>query len=893
MAESASGGSPTPMETTEAPVQENDQSDSSVTPAQWAAMKRITDKVYAHRDQDGHDVSKLFQRKVNKRIVPDYYDVIKEPVALSTLKAKYTSKAYRDFAEFVREAALIPHNAQTYNRPESGAYQDSVVIRAIFEKEFKALADQGVISQETAVLPDLGDLPPAESPLPMEEDEDEEDEEDEDDEDDDDGSDDEGGKRRRKRGPRSTAAITKREGGAKDDSGQKGNDADLRRRRGRPPRVDTPMESRIKNVLKSIRKYKGALGQIMIRDFEKLPDKTVMPEYYVEIKEPIAVEQIKRKQKRKKYHSVDHFMRDIDVMFNNAKSYNTDESQIYKDAVYLQAEAHKLALAEKQRPDTEYATEEGRIPLPGGILHNGELWKVGDWIHIQNPNDVTKPIVAQIYRTWQDTDGEKWVNACWYYRPEQTVHQYEKHFFPNEVVKTGQYRDHRIDEIVDRCFVMFTTRYSRGRPRGLSADKEVYVCDSRYNEEKHKLNKIKTWASCLPDEVRDKDYEMDLFDGIKKVKKIPSPILHLLKEHAEETDELPKPRWGADNAPPIVGAVYRGPRDENQSPPPEPTPSPPPPTASQSTKTANNLSNYDTSDYRRDNQGDAVIGGSLTQSANTGTTPSHNNNAQGYNSLLPQYHQNSASPAPITHPHQYTQQASSNFTQPQHTSAGVSQSNHYSTSTTRYAPPTNQRLPGATASGQRQTEVWHLPENANLAIPEEIRNQFQQDAQGHVLFWTAPPVETMAPVKPGSAIGHTARYLADKIRTKKASQEKRKAQGLPENDGNQSQRASKKLFSTVTDEINSQQIEDLKIKALERWAEHMQTGTDNIYKKLYGQHWEEGKKYELEKLANKQADQQRHRAGREAAIAQGISTWEKSHVAVANTGVYKDDYEPR
>lgn len=210
--------------------------------------------------------------------------------------------------------------------------------------------------------------------------------------------------------------------------------------------------------------------------------------------------------------------------------------------------------------------EEGRLPLPDGILHNGQLWKVGDWIHIQNPNDVTKPIVAQIYRTWQDTDGEKWVNACWYYRPEQTVHQYEKHFYPNEVVKTGQYRDHRVDEIIDRCFVMFITRYSKGRPRGLSADKDVYVCDSRYNEEKHKLNKIKTWASCLPDEVRDQDYPMDMFDGgVKRIKKVPSPILHLLREDAEETDELPKPRWGADNAPPVVGAVHKGPRDENVS----------------------------------------------------------------------------------------------------------------------------------------------------------------------------------------------------------------------------------------------------------------------------------------------------------------------------------------
>lgn len=52
-----------------------------------------------------------------------------------------------------------------------------------------------------------------------------------------------------------------------------------------------------------------------------------------------------RKQKRKKYQSVDHFMRDIDVMFNNAKSYNQDESQIYKDAVYLQVLLCNASLA--------------------------------------------------------------------------------------------------------------------------------------------------------------------------------------------------------------------------------------------------------------------------------------------------------------------------------------------------------------------------------------------------------------------------------------------------------------------------------------------------------------------------------------------------------------------
>ena len=49
-----------------------------------------------------------------------------------------------------------------------------------------------------------------------------------------------------------------------------------------------------------------------------------------------------KKQKRRKYQSVDHFMKDIDTMFNNAKIYNEDESQVYKDAVQLQVRFSNL-----------------------------------------------------------------------------------------------------------------------------------------------------------------------------------------------------------------------------------------------------------------------------------------------------------------------------------------------------------------------------------------------------------------------------------------------------------------------------------------------------------------------------------------------------------------------
>jgi chromatin structure-remodeling complex subunit RSC1/2 len=43
----------------------------------------------------------------------------------------------------------------------------------------------------------------------------------------------------------------------------------------------------------------------------------------------------------------------------------------------LQKESHILAEQEKQKPDSEYLMEDGKLPLPNGILYNNELWKVG------------------------------------------------------------------------------------------------------------------------------------------------------------------------------------------------------------------------------------------------------------------------------------------------------------------------------------------------------------------------------------------------------------------------------------------------------------------------------------------------------------------------------------
>ncbi|KAL2862920.1 putative RSC complex subunit (RSC1) [Aspergillus lucknowensis] len=883
MASEPSQGQPTP----EDPVQsiEDDKGDgapSSITDELWKSMMDVVLAIYDVREADGHDPSRLFHRSVNKRNVPDYYDIIKEPMALSILKQKINKREYKKFTDFVRDCALIPHNAQTYNRPKSQAYEDSLVIKDAFIAEFQKLVEEGVITAEEAELPDLGEIPEAD-PLPEEEEEEEEEEEDDEDEDE---SDDEG-RRKKKRGSRPSS---KRDG-VKED-GNKSADPDQRKKRGRPPRVDTPMEARIKAVLKGIRKLKGPGSQLKVRHFERLPDKNVYPDYYIEIKEPIAIDIIKRKSKRKKYNSVDHFMKDMDLMFNNAKAYNQSESQIYKDAVELQIEARKLADIEKKKPDSEYLMEDGRLPLPDGILHKGELWKVGDWVHIQNPNDVTKPVVAQIYRTWQDAEGDKWINACWYYRPEQTVHHVEKHFYPNEVVKTGQYRDHRVEEIVDRCFVMFFTRYNRGRPRDFPPDKEVYVCEARYNEEKHKLNKIKTWASCLPDEVREKDYEMDLYEVPRKIKKIPSPIKHLLKSDAKETDDLPKPTWGAENAPPVVGAVHCRPRDENESPPPEPTPSPPPPTIPQppapSVPRQASVSQPPTQ-AAANSPANALLAAASPIPSRSPAAPI----GASQHSPVPvppiPYHQPQIPPAQVYQSN--LQRRSSGYISqgplPGAYQAPVTPHTYAVPQAPQYSQYQGGRVHAPSAlynpNAPRPVEVFHLSDTANIAIPADIREQFHCDDQGRVLFFSSPPLDIGSTVQ--QKLGHSLKYLAAKDERRKLVEAKKRKEG---SEREERDRATKRQRADEETALTSR-VEFAAEFAVEVMTKGILNGTDKIYKALYQGNADAARKEDA------RAREQRILADRatQAETARILANSTKStFVSLKGSGLYMDEFEP-
>lgn len=722
-------------------------------PEREKEMLKVLNGIYALRDPEDRDVSYVFQTLPDRRLTA-YYKIIQRPMSLYMIKQNIINQKYPSFAGFIRDVAQITHNARVFNRKDSIIYQDAVTVDNYLRQELERLRSEGNYEASDLEYPDLGPLPDNDAPLSDEEDDDDDDEEEEEEE------------SGRRRGLRRRTRIrlvnsggqggSGSAGGDDDDDGQEDTHArrianamdDGRKKRGRPPTVDKPHEHRIKAIMRGVRKEKDNRGRLLYLAFEKLPDYKTYPDYYAQIREPIALDTIRKNIKRRKYASVDDFLVEMNLMFNNAKQYNADGSQIYNDAETLQRIMVALADEEMKKPDSVYQdpdsnSKTSRMPLDQ-VEHRGEVYRVGDWVHIANLNDPAKPTIGQIFRIWRAADGQKWVNACWYYRPEQTVHRYDKLFYENEVVKSGQYRDHLVDEILEKCFVMFFTKYQRGRPSGIG-DRAVYCCESRYNETEKTFNKIRTWKACIPDEVRSTDYPMDYFDRPMALRRVVSPIKHLLPGNAREDDPIPEPKMGVANAPPIMGAVYKRPIDPND-PPEQPTP--------------------DDAPMQQPN----LISGGTPRGQMAGVQTPVSGRGMVANGAMGRQSLGGNSPSAYQSP-----------------GAGRAVGSPYNVS--RMAGASSYPVPGATGYvGPIPPSTFTLPENTQNLLPGEELGSVARATSGQMAWFTMPPLNVANRLQAAEpmrralefeveggdkkrskhSVGHSAKYLAWKAAKAKA-----------------------------------------------------------------------------------------------------------------------------
>lgn len=580
------------------------------------ACVAVLDGIYKLKDESGRPQWEVFHDMPSAQLT-HYYAVMRRPISLTVIRKALRKNQYRSVQEFVRDVAQIAQNAKAYNDPSTIYWQDGDAIEKYLKQELPKLREAAVASGGSGVEVRFPNLEPV---LKYE---------DEDDDSSDGPSSSALSRSRRRRSARQKSMSDPLETGTpppvvstlKRDRDDGEEELEGRRKRGRPPTVDKPHEHRIKAILRAVRRVKDESGRNLSSMFEKVPDQRLYPDYHQLIERPLALDSVRKNIKRRQYRTVDDFLNDMNLLFANAKTYFKPETQMHQDALLLEMVMNQTADEEKKKPDSAYADPDSnskvaRLPLDS-VEHRGELYTVGDWVHISNPNDPAKPTVGQIFRLWRE-NGKTWANCCWYYRPEQTVHKWYKLFWENEVVKSGQYRDHLVDDILEKCFVMFITKYQRGRPKDIG-NRSVYLCESRYNENEKTFNKIRTWKACIPDEIRNTDYPMDMYDKTKPIKKLYSPLRNELPADARDDDPIPEPTMGDNMAPPLRGAVYKRPYDPND-PPEEPTP--PSPNLPDSTPNAPSRS--------MSNLGQSLSGNSPMGAANQGAAMGQGG-SQGYN----------------------------------------------------------------------------------------------------------------------------------------------------------------------------------------------------------------------------------------------------------------------
>ncbi|AOA62776.1 RSC chromatin remodeling complex component [Komagataella phaffii CBS 7435] len=574
-------------------------------------VRPLVDNVYGITDSKGQKLGDTFKALLPRSFL-DYFKVIKRPMSLQKVRINLNKKKYANVNEVIYDMAQITWNAKFYNEKDSDIYKQADILEDyIKETMIPAIRrDSSLPGFEQVIYPNLGPLPdgpnystpitqPPPPSIPTSH------------------VKSEPSTRAHSAAvtppigqatisnphdnlsqqapqalqfPSEALMVTTITGHRIPESGALENDdsqypipqpqesyyppqAALRslqekkalveawHKRGRPPIIDKPHEMRIKNIMRSLKKLKSSQDprRSVYNLFDRLPSEQQHSDYFSLISDPMCFNDIRQNIKQRKYNDVEAFLNDVYKIVENNRLYYASDRHMIMDVNDLENGLKEIVDIELARPEKELTSGDMTKTPMDSVLVKGRRYRVGDWVLIANPNDPRKPIVGQIFRIWHEKEKDAdFVNVCWYYRAEQTVHKEDRLFYKNEVFKTGQYRDHRASEIVGPCYVAYYTRYQRGDP-DFDVEGPIFICEFRFNDGDKQFNKIRTWKACLPDEVRHVEDPIIPSPELRHFPKYYSPIRYLLPQDAKITNEKPEPTIYNLNAPPLIGAVYAGP----------------------------------------------------------------------------------------------------------------------------------------------------------------------------------------------------------------------------------------------------------------------------------------------------------------------------------------------
>nr|XP_022913840.1 bromodomain adjacent to zinc finger domain protein 1A isoform X1 [Onthophagus taurus]XP_022913841.1 bromodomain adjacent to zinc finger domain protein 1A isoform X1 [Onthophagus taurus] len=102
-------------------------------PLHNVALQDLLAEIIKHKD------AWAFVRPVQKNEVPDYYDIISNPMDFGTIKYKLNMGNYTCDEEFMNDSVLVFENCNTYNNTDAEVYKCGVRLLKVFRKKSKDL----------------------------------------------------------------------------------------------------------------------------------------------------------------------------------------------------------------------------------------------------------------------------------------------------------------------------------------------------------------------------------------------------------------------------------------------------------------------------------------------------------------------------------------------------------------------------------------------------------------------------------------------------------------------------------------------------------------------------------------------------------------------------------
>ncbi|KAJ3415683.1 hypothetical protein HDV05_004361 [Chytridiales sp. JEL 0842] len=133
----------------------------------------------------------------------------------------------------------------------------------------------------------------------------------------------------------SSSSGKKRRHSAVDDGEGAGGESKAKKTKSDKPDFDVPdgeLKPLMNKMISNIKNFADKSGRILSTLFLVLPSKALYPDYYQFIKNPISIREIQGKITTGKYATIGALRMDVELMFENAMTYNMPESEVYEDA---------------------------------------------------------------------------------------------------------------------------------------------------------------------------------------------------------------------------------------------------------------------------------------------------------------------------------------------------------------------------------------------------------------------------------------------------------------------------------------------------------------------------------------------------------------------------------